>query len=83
MPKTEELVAAVRVLQAVAETIRDLGSVPNGHFYVRLCEGIPGLTLTTYNNILQQLKNCDLIRESGNILSWSGPKIVPRPFQTA
>jgi hypothetical protein len=67
----EEKKAAIGVLMAVGEAIRDFGSVPSGELYAFLMDK---LTLDQYNNVIRILKNAGLIKEEAHLLTWSGPK---------
>jgi len=70
-PTAEQVTAGIRMAAAVAEAIRDLGSVPSGHLYARLMEY---MSLETYNKIITVLKNANLVEESNHLLTWVGPK---------
>jgi hypothetical protein len=63
--------AALMIVRHVGVAIRDLGSVPSGHLYAQLM-GI--LTLDQYNAIINTLKKAGMVSESGNLLTWIGPK---------
>jgi hypothetical protein len=58
------------IVEAVAELIRDLGSVPSGHLYARLSSHF---SLDQYNKILAILKHGKMVEESGFVLRWVGP----------
>lgn len=62
---------AVAVVVAVAEAIRELGSVPNGHLYARL---MGHMDLETYNKIIDILKKGGLVKEENHLLTYIGPK---------
>ncbi len=70
-PTAEQVTAGIRMAAAVAEAIRDLGSVPSGHLYARL---MGHMSLETYNKIITILKNAKLVEESNHLLTWVGPK---------
>ncbi len=63
-----QVVAALQTLAAVAEAIRELGSVPSGHLYAQLMPS--GMTLSTYQAIIGKLRRAGLITESNNLLTW-------------
>lgn len=67
-----QLGAGVQAVAAIAEAIRGLGEVPNGHLYAQVCGT---LSLETYGRILGILKGAGLVSEDGNLLRWVGPKI--------
>lgn len=60
-------VASLSIVQAVAEAIRELGSVPSGHLYAQL---MGKLTLDQYTQIIDVLKGAGLVTESGHLLTW-------------
>ena len=70
-----EVAAAVEAVAAVAEAIRELGSVPSGHLYA--ASVMPaGIELATYERILGILKGAGLVAEDGShMLTWVGPKV--------
>jgi hypothetical protein len=55
---------------AVAEAIRELGSVPSGHLYAQLMDK---MSLETYTAVIQVLKNTKLVEEKNHLLTWIGP----------
>jgi hypothetical protein len=64
--------AALLVLTAVAETIRELGSVPSGHLYATL---MGRMDFEAYTKMLDTLKGAGLITESrSHELVWIGPR---------
>ena len=66
-----EALASVRVVGAIADAIRELGSVPSGHLYARL---MGHMSLATYHTIISNIASTGLIRVDGNhLLVWSGP----------
>ena len=69
MMTKEELASGLAVLRAIADTIRELGSVPSGHLYAQLCGK---MTLETYQSIIRTLCNTGLVKESGHLLTWNG-----------
>ena len=69
---TNQVVAAVQTVAAIAEAIRGLAEVPNGQLYAQVCGA---LTLDQYQQAIALLKRADLVSESGHVLRWIGPKI--------
>lgn len=61
---------AVAVVAVLAETIRELGSVPSGHLYAQV---MSHMSLDTYNSAIGVLKSADLVKESNHLLTWIGP----------
>jgi len=66
MEKTE-VQAAIKLVQAVAEAIRELKSVPSGHLYAQL---MGYMSLDEYNKIIRILKNAKLVTEENYLLTW-------------
>lgn len=67
----EEVSAAIQAASAVAEAIRDLGSVPSGELYVQLMQH---MSLATYEAILNILQRADLVVIANHVVRWTGPK---------
>ena len=66
------IAAAFQMVQAMAEAIRDLQSVPSGHLYARLC-GV--MDFETFASIIRTLENAKLIEtRAGSVLVWTGPE---------
>jgi hypothetical protein len=70
MRNNEQVKAAFTIVAAVAEAIRELGSVPSGHLYAQLMGRID---LATYTKIVDTLKNAGLVAEKSDLLTWIGP----------
>lgn len=68
MEKRKKIIAAVNVLKAITETIRDLGKIPSGELYARL---MPHLSFEDYKKAIQIIKNSGLIIEINNELIWN------------
>lgn len=66
----EQIKASLEVLKALADTIRELKSVPSGELYARVM-GV--LTLNQYQSAIQTLKRTGLVKESGHLLTWVEP----------
>jgi hypothetical protein len=62
--------AAVGATLAVAEAIRELGRVPAGEFYARICGSVD---LPTFTKILDILKGAGVLEERAHELIWTGP----------
>jgi hypothetical protein len=70
-PSHAELKAAFSLVQAVGEAIRELGEVPSGELYARLCGH---LDITAFERIVATLKRSGLVKETGaHMLVWIGP----------
>jgi hypothetical protein len=61
--------AALGILKAVADAIRELGEVPSGHLYAHL---MSKLSLEQYEQVIGVLKQAGLITESNHLLTWVG-----------
>jgi len=65
--------AAVKVIAAMAEAIRDLGTVPAGILYAHVCGT---LTIESFENVIGILKGAGLVEEkASHELRWIGPRI--------
>ena len=72
----EQRAAAVKMVLAVADAIRDLKEVPAGHLYA----GLMGhMSLETFESILGILVSAGVVRRSGShLLTWIGGAPVGR-----
>lgn len=61
---------SLRIIQAVAETIRELKRIPSGHLYAKLME--INLSLEAYEAIIGLLKNAGVVKEENFELIWVG-----------
>ena len=61
MATKQEIEATLQTVKAIAEAIRDLGTVPSGHLYARV---MGFMSLDQYNQIIGILKRQGLITES-------------------
>ena len=66
----EQIKAALDVTLVMAETIRELKEVPNGHLYAQVMGQI---SLASYEKVIETLKRAGLVKEKGNLLTWIGP----------
>lgn len=66
---TNQEKAALQVVLAVGEAIKDLGSVPSGHLYARLMEH---MSLETYNKVIALLVKTGAVKEENHLLTWVG-----------
>ena len=63
--------AATSILFAVAETIRELGSVPSGHLYARLMDR---MTHSAYQEMIDVLTRAGVVEVKNFMVTWKGPK---------
>jgi hypothetical protein len=66
----QETAAALQILLAVAEVIRELGEVPSGVLYAQL---LGRVNIEGYQALLRQLKGAGLVEEKNHLLRWVGP----------
>lgn len=69
--RVEKANAAIAILRAIAEAIRELKRVPNGHLYARLMGTI---SYGDYTRAIEIVKNAGLVEEKNHELIWIGPK---------
>ena len=63
--------AAVGVVMAVADCLRELRTVPSGHLYARL---MGHLSIDDYQSVIATLVRAGLVREHpSHLLEWIGP----------
>ena len=69
MPVTkEQVVAGIQVVKALADAIKELGSVPSGHLYASV---MGRLSLSQYEQCIGILTRAGIVRKSGDLLIWS------------
>lgn len=68
---TDQRRAAIAVVQAIADCIRELGEVPSGHLYARL---MGHMSLEQYNGVISTLKMAGLVKETNHLLTWIGTR---------
>lgn len=73
MPTKTELTAGLKMVMAVAETIREAGEIPSGTLYAAL---IGKVTMEGYEGLIRTLKNTGLVTESAHMLKWVGPRVA-------
>jgi len=62
----------LKIVFAVAEAIREAGSIPSGTLYAAL---IGKVDINGYESIIRTLKNAGLVTEQSHMLTWIGPEI--------
>jgi hypothetical protein len=71
MVTKDQVKAAMAVVLAVGEAIRDLGEVPSGHLYAQL---MGRFSLAEYEKIIDTLIGAGLVEKSPmHVLKWVGP----------
>lgn len=69
--------AAAEIITAVAETIRQAGSIPSGHIYAHIMDKI---NLEDWHKIVALLERTGLIRQDRSfLLHWVGGRTAPAP----
>ena len=71
MTTKENVKAAIGILVAVADTIKEMGKVPNGVLYAHLMSKID---FVTYTQLIDTLKRTGLVTEVNHELIWKGPQ---------
>jgi hypothetical protein len=62
--------AALNIVAALADTIRELKEVPSGVLYANVMNQ---LSLEQYNKAIDLLKGAEMITEQNHLLRWIGP----------
>lgn len=71
IPIRDQIRAAIEVTRAVADCVRELGSVPAGHLYARL---MGKLSHDQFEQIISTLVEARLVRRhDSHLLEWIGP----------
>ena len=68
-PSTPLVMAAIGVIQAIAEAIRELKRIPDGHLYAQVMSKID---LDSYNEIINTLVSSGVVERDGDVLVWKG-----------
>ena len=66
--------AALKMILAVGDTIREVGEIPSGILYSALMAHFPNITLNNYQSIMTTLRGTGLIEEKNNVVRWIGPR---------
>ena len=66
----EQVKGAMAFVMAVADAIKELGTVPNGHLYANL---MGHMSLENYQKVIDLLKRSGVVTESAShLLTWVG-----------
>jgi hypothetical protein len=68
MTTADQLKAGLAALRAIADAVRELGSVPSGHIYAAV---MGTMDITAYEKAITLLCNSGVIRKSGDMLHWT------------
>ncbi len=71
-PTKAELNAALLATLAVAEAIRQAGSVPSGTVYATIMNRV---SLDGFEGMVRTLQNAGLVSATGHLLTWTGPHL--------
>ena len=66
----EEIRAALGVIRAVADAVREAGRVPSGVLYAAV--NAHGVGLPAYQRVVQSLTDAGLVRVESHELVWTG-----------
>lgn len=66
-----QIEAALAKMMAIADAIRELGSVPSGVMYAQVCDRV---NINEYKSILKILEKQKLITVKNDLIEWIGPK---------
>ena len=61
--------AALEIVIAIGQTIKELGSIPSGHLYAQL---MGKMSLETYTKIIDLLVRTGAVKNEGHLLTWVG-----------
>jgi hypothetical protein len=65
----QKVEAALQIVKAIADAIRELKEVPSGHLYARL---MGNLTLQQYEEVIQVLVRAKVITVKNHLITWIG-----------
>lgn len=69
-PTPEQIKAYIEIVKAIADSIKELGSVPAGHIYAVVCGKMP---LEQFERIIGKLVSGGLVtRDQSHLLHWKG-----------
>ena len=74
MATSTEIKAALGILDAVAQTIREVGSAPAGTVYAALMAH--GCSLAQFEQIIGILCRARIITRSGDMLTWTADSVA-------
>ena len=73
----QDIAAGMTILITVAESIRELGEVPNGALYAML---MSKLSIGQYQRVIDTLIGAGLVaRDKRHMLRWIGPQLAGSP----
>jgi hypothetical protein len=69
----EQLKVGLATMLAVSESIREAGSIPEGHLYAVL---IDRMDINAFNSLVRALVRTGLVKSENHLLTWTGPTIA-------
>jgi hypothetical protein len=69
MANKKTMLAALSMVMAIGDAIKELGSVPNGVLYANICGHIP---YGAYMQSIAILEQSGVITQKNNVLTWVG-----------
>jgi hypothetical protein len=70
---TKQAHAAITMAGAIAEAVREAGSIPAGHVYAVLCGS---MSASTFDQLVATLGRAGLVSREGDLLKWVGPVLA-------
>ena len=71
MTTKEQVTAALKTVQAITETIQELGRIPEGHLYAVV---MGKMDLDSFRRIIDIIISTKLVKRTNHELIWIGPK---------
>jgi hypothetical protein len=69
MTQEEKMKAAVQIMKAVAESIKEVGSIPSGHLYAQL---MGKMSLGSYEKMIYAMQRMGIIRVEDHLITYIG-----------
>jgi phosphoribosylamine-glycine ligase len=69
MTQEEKMKAAVQIMKAVAEAIKEAGSIPSGHLYAQL---MGKMSLGSYEKMIDAMQRMGIIRVEDHLITYVG-----------
>lgn len=69
MTQEEKMQAAVQIMKAVAEAIREAGSIPSGHLYAQL---MGKMSLGSYEKMIDAMRRMGVIKVEDHLITYVG-----------
>ena len=69
MTQEEKMKAAVQIMKAVAESIKEAGSIPSGHLYAQL---MGKMSLGSYEKMIDAMRRMGVIQIEDHLITYVG-----------